>query len=86
MALLSRKGLTAKQILQDLSCIKLDGDDEFPTEYSRHWENWLADLPKLSYLSVNHCLRPADLGRVSSNQFYHFSDASEVGYGSACFL
>ena len=44
------------------------------------------DLPKLSSFGVNRCLRPADFGQVTFNQLHHFSDASEVGYGSVSFL
>jgi len=78
--------LTAKEILQDLCCIKLGWDDEIPTEYTARWENWLADVPKLSEFAVSRCLKPEDFGPVKSSQLHHFSDASEAAYGSVTYL
>ncbi|XP_015750134.1 PREDICTED: uncharacterized protein LOC107329984 [Acropora digitifera] len=78
--------LTAKQILQDLCRIKLERDEEVPPQYMPRWENWLLDLPKLSSFSISCCLMPAEFGQVASSQLHHFSDASEVGYGSVSYL
>ena len=78
--------LTAKEILQDLCRIKLGWDDEIPTEYAARWENWLADVPKLSEFAVSRCLKPEDFGPVKSSQLHHFSDASEAAYGSVTYL
>jgi len=76
----------AKQILQDLCRTKLGWDEEIPPEYASRWENWLLDLPKLSLFAVNRCLKTADFGQVKSSQLHHFSDASEVVYGSVSSL
>ena len=78
--------LTAKEILQDLCRIKLGWDDEIPTKYAAHWENWLADVPKLSEFAVSRCLKPEDFSPVKSSQLHHFSDASEAAYGSVTYL
>ena len=77
---------TAKEILQDLCRIKSGWDDEIPDEYSLRWESWLADLLKLSILTVSRCLKPADFGQVKSSQLHRFSDASEAAFGWASFL
>ena len=61
-------------------------DDEIPTEYAARWENWLADVPKLSEFAVSRCLKPEDFGPVKSSQLHHFSDASEAAYGSVTYL
>ena len=78
--------LTVKQILQDLSCIKPVWDDEIPPVYGLRWKNWLLDLPKLSSFAFNRCLKTADFGQVKSSQLHHFSDVSEVAYGSVAYL
>ena len=60
-------------------------DDEIPTEYFVLWQQWLADLPKLSEFAVERCFKPPNF-KVKSAQLHHFSDASERGYGSVSFL
>ena len=78
--------LTAKKILQDLCRIKLSWDYEIPTEYRVRWQRWLTDLPKLSQFTIDRCLKPANFGNIVSSQLHHFSDASEIGFGSASYL
>ena len=78
--------LTAKKILQDLCRIKLGWDDEIPIECNVRWQRWLADLPKLSQFAIERCLKPANFGRIVSSQLHHFSDASEIGFGSISYL
>ena len=78
--------LTAKKILQDLCRIKLSWDDEIPIECNVRWQRWLTDLPKLSQFAIERCLKPANFGRIVSSQLHHFSDASEIGFGSVSYL
>ena len=78
--------LTTKKILQDLHRIKLSWDDEIPTEYSARWQSWLTDLPKLSQFTIERCLKPANFGNIVTSQLHHFSDASEIGFGSVSYL
>ena len=78
--------LTAKKILQDLCRIKLSWDDEIPTECNVRWQRWLTDLLKLSQFTIERCLKPANFGRIVSSQLHHFSDASEIGFGSVSYL
>ena len=78
--------LTANKILQDLCRINLGWDDKIPTEYSVRRQRWLMDLPKLSQFTVERCLKPANFGNIVSSQLHHFSDASEIGFGSVSFL
>ena len=61
-------------------------DDGIPPELISSWSKWLIDLPKLSSLSVTRPVHPENCGHVVSNQLPHFSDASEVVYGSVCCL
>ena len=46
----------------------------------------MADSPKLSKFSVEHCLKPDGFGVITSSQLHHFADASEIGYGSVSYL
>ncbi|XP_044180533.1 uncharacterized protein LOC122961788 [Acropora millepora] len=78
--------LTAKKILQDLCRIKLSWDDEIRIECNVRWQRWLRDLPKLSQFAIECCLKPANFGRIVSSQLHHFSDASEIGFGSVSYL
>ena len=78
--------LTAKKILQDLCRLKLGWDDEVPTEHSVRWQKWLLDLPKLSQFSIDRCFKPAGFKDITSSQLHHFSDASEIGFGSVSYL
>ena len=77
--------LPAKMILQDLCRLNVRWDDEIPTEYFVLWQQWLADLTKLSEFAVELCFKPPNF-KVKSAQLHHFSDASERGYGSVSFL
>ena len=43
------------------------------------------ELPLLERLSVPRCAKPLDFGEVISRQIHIFSDASNVGYGSAAY-
>ena len=78
--------LTAKKILQNLCRLKLGWDDEVPTEHSVRWQKWLLDLPKLSQFSIDRCFKPAGFKDITSSQLHHFSDASEIGFGSVSYL
>ncbi|KAJ8367387.1 hypothetical protein AAFF_G00320140 [Aldrovandia affinis] len=47
---------------------------------------WLADLNQLSTFQVPHCMKPEDFGEIKTAQLHHFSDASELGYGTASYI
>jgi hypothetical protein len=72
-------------ILQDLCRLNVRWDDEIPTEYFVLWQQWLADLTKLSEFAVELCFKPPNF-KVKSAQLHHSSDASEREYGSVSFL
>ena len=78
--------LTAKKILQDLCKMKLGWDEEIPLEYNVRWQKWLIDLPMLSKLAIDRCFKPANFGTIAYSQLHHFSDASEIGFGSVSYL
>ena len=78
--------LPAKLLLQDLCRKGLGWDDEIPCLHLSRWQAWLADLPKLSQLSVNRCVKGADLGEVVTTEIHHFCDASQCAYGAVSYL
>ena len=53
--------------------VKLDWDDPIPQEHKVHWEQWMADLPKLSQFFVDCCVKSAGFDFISSSQLHHFS-------------
>ena len=78
--------LKAKCILQELCRMKLRWDDPIPEPERQQWEDWLNDLPEMSSMSINRCIKPHDFGPVKDYQLHHFSDASEKAYGAVSYL
>ena len=78
--------LKAKCILQELCRMKLRWDDPIPEPERQQWEDWLNDLPEMSNMSINRCIKPHDFGPVKDYQLHHFSDASEKAYGAVSYL
>ena len=78
--------LPVKTILQELCRKGLDLDDPIPDEYLILWKRWLFDLPKLEEFSIARCMKMTELSYIVSCDLHHFSDASEVGYGTASYL
>ena len=78
--------LTAKKILQDLCKMKLGWYEKILPEYNVRWQKWLVDLPMLSKLPINRCFKLANFGTIAYSQLHHFSDASEIGFGSVSYL
>ena len=78
--------LPAKLLLQDLCRKGLGWDDDIPSLQLSRWQAWLADLPKLSQLSVNRCVKGAHLGKVVTTEIHHFCDASQYAYGAVSYL
>jgi hypothetical protein len=78
--------LLAKILLQDLSRLKLGWDQEIPTYHTEQWEKWLAELYVLDNFTTNRSIQPPRFGSIVSRQLHHFSDASELGYGSASYI
>ena len=77
--------LRARQIFQQLCRLKLEWDEQLPTELEEPWGRWLTDLPKLKDVAVPRCVKPKGTQIVSA-QLHHFSDASELAYGAASYL
>ena len=78
--------IPAKLLLQEL-CRRGSGWDEaIPQSLSKKWFEWLEDLQKVAEFNVDRCIKPRDFGDPDTAQLHHFSDASQVGYGTVSYL
>ena len=64
----------------------LGWDDDISNLHLSRWQAWFADLPKLSQLSVNTCVKGAHLGKVVTTEIHHLCDASQCAYGAVSYL
>nr|XP_034339443.1 uncharacterized protein LOC105341007 [Crassostrea gigas] len=77
--------LKAKCILQEICKMQLGWDDRIPDDLVIQWNHWYQDLQKLEDFKVNRCIKPFGFDPVIT-QLHHFSDASEIGYGTVSYL
>lgn len=78
--------MSAKLMLQELCRRNLKWDEQIPSLFAKHWSDWLSDLQRIKDFKVDRCLKPTVFGTSVAVQLHHFSDASEVGYGTASYL
>ena len=78
--------LPAKVLLQQLCRLDFGWDETVPNETLTEWREWVEDLPRLKLVSWPRCFKPKEFGMLHNVQLHHFSDASEVGYGTASYL
>ncbi|KAJ8388711.1 hypothetical protein AAFF_G00131200 [Aldrovandia affinis] len=78
--------LSGKCILQELCRRGIGWDDPLPEDLSPRWEEWKNGLQKLKEVSIPRCYRPQDFGKTVTTELHHFSDASNVGYGTCSYL
>ncbi|XP_067022151.1 uncharacterized protein [Acropora muricata] len=78
--------LPAKRVLQRTWQLKLRWDDKLPEELLKDWNKWKEDLTLLNHVSVPRCYFPGGCSLDATFQLHHFSDASEVGYGTVSYL
>jgi len=78
--------LPAKVLLQQLCRLDFGWYETIPNETLMEWREWVEDLPKLKLESWLYCFKPKEFGVLHNVQLHHFSDASEVGYGTASYL
>lgn len=78
--------LHAKLLLQELCKRSLGWDEVIPPLFSRQWSDWLEDLQRVAEFRVDCCIKPRDFGELVKAQLHHFSDASQVGYGTASYV
>ena len=78
--------LQGRKILQQITCLKDGWDSRVPDDLAQAWSAWRVELFELQHISVKRCYKPGDFGTVKDMSLHIFSDASEVGYGAACYL
>ena len=78
--------LPARAVLQDLCRRGLGWDEAIPEESLKCWKEWLFELPRLEEFSIDRCVKPYEFGKISACQLHHFSDASQIGYGTVTYL
>ncbi|TWW54056.1 hypothetical protein D4764_0241980 [Takifugu flavidus] len=78
--------LPAKFLMRDLCKEKLGWDEEFSDSQTERWYKWLEDLTLVSGFSISRCVKPKNFGTTKVARLHHFSDASEVAYGTASYL
>ena len=78
--------LPAKLLLQDLCRRGLGWDEEVPDLHLNRWRAWVDDLPKISRIAIERCVKPVESSDITSRQIRHFCDASQVAYGAVSYL
>lgn len=78
--------LTGKCILQELCRRGIGWDDPLPEDVSPWWERWKSDLQGLKEVSIPRCYQPQGFRKTVTRELHHFSDASNIGYGSCSYL
>ena len=80
--------LSAKIVLQDLCrrSRRMNWDDAIPSDCLPSVQRWLEGLPALAQFSVRRCYKPEKFGEIASIQIHHFSDASELAYGTVSYM
>lgn len=86
LGFLAPLSMPAKLLLQELCRRNVKWDEVIPPALSNQWSEWLQDLQKMDEFKVERCIKPRDFGVPVSAQLHHFSNASQVGYGTVSYL
>ncbi|XP_071576422.1 uncharacterized protein [Temnothorax nylanderi] len=74
---------TAKRLIQRLWTLKLEWDDEPPSDVRRQWERYQSEFDALASLRIPRTFPTGDDVR---REIHGFCDASEQGYGAVVYL
>ena len=66
--------------------LKLLWDEKLPEDLLRDWNKWKENLTLLNHVTILRCYFPGSFSLDSTFQMHHFSDATEVGYGTVLYL
>nr|XP_040024067.1 uncharacterized protein LOC120812302 [Gasterosteus aculeatus aculeatus] len=78
--------IPAKLLLQELCRMNFKWDEPVPCDVSEHWSEWLSELQHMSGFKVERCIKPKNFGTQLKAELHHFSDASQMGYGTVSYL
>ena len=74
--------LKGKQMIQALCAQNFRWDDKVPQDIGNDWKKWSNQLNLLNP-HISRCFKLPKFGRIKEISIYHFSDASDSGYGQA---
>ena len=57
-----------------------------PEDLLKDWNKWKENLTLLNHVTIPRCYFPGGCSLHATFQLHHFSDASEVGYGTVSYL
>ena len=77
--------LAGRLIFQEVTRLQLDWDEPIPVAIALRWQVWVQSLSDLSALSFPRCLVPSTF-LEGAMELHHFSDSSQVAYGSCTYL
>ena len=78
--------LPVKRVLQKTWQFKLLWDEKLPEDLLKDWNKWKENLTVLNHVTIPRCYFPGGCSLDATFQLHHFSDASEVGYGTVSYL
>ena len=78
--------LPAKRVMQKTWQFKLHWDERLPEELLKGWKKWKEELVLLNHVKILGCYFYSGCPTNASFQLHHFSDASEIGYGTVSYL
>ena len=78
--------LAGRKILQEIVHEKKSWDEEVSDKHRSQWEKWRSKLYLLETIGVRRCIKPKGFGEAVKTTLHTFADASEVGYGVACYV
>ena len=76
--------LLAKVYLRETWELKLEWDDQLPSELCRKWTNFFTQMFELEQLKLERCLHPP--GTVGKPWLIILSDGSDLAYGFAAYI
>ena len=74
-----------KLVLQQAMQSKISWDEEVSSLLQKKWNNWLSALDSVTELKISRCIKPHDFNDAHVD-LHHFSDASQLAYGSCSYL
>ena len=78
--------LKGRQVLQQTCVESLEWDQPISDDLLVIWEKWLTELKQLQNITIPRCYTPKGFSVPIVQEIHHFSDASEVGFGTCSYL
>ena len=86
LGLISPVLLKSKLLLQELWKLKIDWDEEIPTEYKKRWDKYRKDLLLIDEICVKRCINVENYGVNNKHELFTFTDASKDAYAAVVYL